>query len=71
MKCPNCGGRVHVENTLNMDDNKVYRRRQCNSCKFVFGTIEYITKMQDQFNKDWYTQKNKNKHYIKGEKENV
>lgn len=71
MTCPECGGPVRVDSTLNMDGNKVYRRRQCKKCKFVFGTIEYITRMQDQFNKDWYIRKNRNKNYknnFKGEK---
>ena len=67
MNCPNCGGKLHVDSTMNMSDNSIHRRRKCSSCGKIFGTIERVVEDQEQFSNDWYTQV-KIRNFKKGEK---
>lgn len=41
-KC-NCGGDLKVTNTYTMEDNVIYRRRVCNTCKKTIFTVEKTT----------------------------
>lgn len=42
MKCPNCGGKNYVCDTVhNYKTNEIYRRRKCTECKKVFYTVEF------------------------------
>lgn len=42
MKCPNCGGKTGVVETIyNPDANEIYRRRRCSECKQIVRTVEF------------------------------
>lgn len=55
MKCPKCGGKAIVKNTLHTDDNETYRRIRCihaETCGHVFWTIEYEIEYDDRLKKE-------------------
>ena len=40
MKCPKCGGDTYVTSTYNNANNRIRRRRECESCNYRFSTKE-------------------------------
>lgn len=49
MRCPECGGKVTVSDTLHGLDNDTYRRRKCLECGYIFHTIETIEEFRGPF----------------------
>ena len=64
MKCPNCGGRLHVVNSLPYED-QIYRQRKCKSCGYMPWSIEYIVEkneaLKKEINEAWKLKKGTNK----------
>ena len=64
MKCPNCGGKLYVVNTLPYED-QIYRQRKCKSCGDTPWSIEYIVEKNDTLKKEvakaWKFKKGTNK----------
>ena len=64
MKCPNCGGKLYVVNTLPYED-QIYRQRKCKSCGDTPWSIEYIVEKNDILKKEvakaWKLKKGTNK----------
>lgn len=55
MKCPKCGGKAVVKNTLHNESNDTYRKIQCTrttTCGHVFYTIEYEIEYDEQLKKE-------------------
>ena len=59
MRCPECGGKTTVYNTMKMK-TATYRRRKCLSCGNNFNTKEEVT--SDAFCRESRTV---NGHYVK------
>lgn len=54
MKCPKCGGKVNVMDTVhNTDLNEIYRERICEDCGHIFYTTEYEVVQNQAFEEDW------------------
>lgn len=64
MKCPNCGEKLYVVNTLPYED-QIYRQRKCKSCGDTPWSIEYIVEKNDTLKKEvakaWALKKGTNK----------
>ena len=64
MKCPKCGGKLYVVNTLPYED-QIYRQRKCKSCGDTPWSIEYIVEKNDALKKEvaeaWKLKKGANK----------
>ena len=64
MKCPNCGGRLYVVNSLPYED-QIYRQRKCKSCGYMPWSIEYIVEeneaLKEESNEAWKLKKGTNK----------
>ena len=41
MVCPKCGGKVHVVDNVNTNENETYRQKECLKCRHVFYTVEF------------------------------
>lgn len=54
MKCPKCGGKATVKNTLHTDDNETYRKIKCQDieCGNIFYTIEYEVEYDERLKKE-------------------
>lgn len=55
MKCPKCGGKAIVKNTLHNEENETYRKIECTratTCGHVFYTIEYEVEYDDKLKKE-------------------
>ena len=64
MKCPNCGEKLYVVNTLPYED-QIYRQRKCKNCGDTPWSIEYIVEKNDTLKKEvakaWALKKGTNK----------
>lgn len=64
MKCPKCGGKLYVVNTLPYED-QIYRQRKCKSCGDTPWSIEYMVEKNDALKKEvaeaWKLKKGANK----------
>ena len=64
MKCPKCGGKLYVVNTLPYED-QIYRQRKCKSCGDTPWSIEYMVEKNDALKKEvaeaWKLKKGTNK----------
>ena len=41
MVCPKCGGKIHVVDNVNTNENETYRQKECRKCGHVFYTVEF------------------------------
>lgn len=56
MKCPKCGGKSTVKDTLHTEENETYRRIKCSdeSCGYIFYTVEYEVEDSDALRKELF-----------------
>ena len=41
MVCPKCGGKIHVVDNVNTNENETYRQKECRKCGYIFYTVEF------------------------------
>lgn len=56
MKCPKCGGKSTVKDTLHTEESETYRRLKClnESCGQTFYTIEYEVEYNEALRKELF-----------------
>jgi transcriptional regulator NrdR family protein len=60
MICPNCNGKVKVDDVVNMPhDPVVYRRRKCPHCHYMFYTEETVTELPKEVADNWHRYRSK------------
>lgn len=56
MKCPNCGKKLLVKDTVhNVADNEVYRKRVCECCDKIIFTTEFEVEADMDYMELWYS----------------
>lgn len=68
MKCPNCGAKLYVADSVPLPEgDEMYRLRFCKECGEFVYTTEFIVQKTDAFMKSWYENhrklKNNPRHY--------
>lgn len=53
MNCPKCKGKVKVIDSVNTQDNEIFRRRRCVVCVHEFYTREYEIIPDTKFKSIW------------------
>ena len=63
MKCPNCGKKLLVKDTVhNVADNEVYRKRICKECGETIFTTEFEVDPDMDYMELWYSNHRHRKH---------
>lgn len=53
MTCFDCGGKLHVKDSVNAPGNIVYRQKICKNCGRVYHTMEHVVGDSPSLRKDW------------------
>lgn len=54
MECPKCAGPVRVKDNCHVTNtNRIFRKRECKNCGYIFHTIEYIARVDENFKREW------------------
>ena len=53
MLCPKCKSKIVTINTVNSENNEVFRQRKCTVCGYSFFTSEFEIEDNPQFRKEY------------------
>lgn len=53
MVCPKCGGKIHVVDNVNTNENETYRQKECRKCGHIFYTVEFEVDNDNSLKNTW------------------